>query len=453
MEEEIKLYTEGEYIKHLKSEDVEAYNDQYEVTKHKIFTDFATYPDRIITSKYYDENGEEQTETKTEKINRIGLPYQKRIVTIGKIFQCGIPYIYEANPTAQENDFYNAFLEVISENKMQFLDMNLAEYCKRFTMTAELWYVEEDKNTKYGFDSNYEIKCKVISPEDYGIYAKFDEKDDLTSLTIHTKTETKEAYQIYTAEEIITLTKEDGNWTRESAKNAIEKIPLVFYEQDNVEWHDVQNLIEIAERQRTYQSESNKKFGEPILKLAGEVLSSGKSDGGGRVLQLKNGGDADFIQPPNANESFKDEMRTNRRDIHEFTQTPDISDEFFEGKGNMLSGIGRKLTWLPAHLKVLENNKIYSTALQRRISIVSSFLKLANPKFETAIETLKIKPVITPFDINNKDDMIDTLMAANGNKPLMSQQTSMVRYGINDVDAEIEQINKENVKDFGESEL
>ncbi|MGQ1934943.1 phage portal protein [Ornithobacterium rhinotracheale] len=452
------MYSEIEqYLKKAKtlhSESIRAYNSQYDVNKHEIFVNKVKYPDRVIINKHTDSCGKTHKETIIEPLNRIGLAYQKRIVKIGTIFQCGIPYIYQASPDEREEDFYNAFLEVISKNKMAFTDMKLTELNKRLTMCAELWYTSPKPNQDYGFDSNFELKCMVLNPEDYKLYAQFDEKNDLKSFTIHSIKEETETYQVFTAEYIKTYTLDKlKEWSVDVKENAIGKIPIVFYEQPQVEWHDVQNLIEIAERQRTYQSESNKRFGEPILALSGKVQGDAKKSQGGRVLELTEGGSAQFIQPPNANQSFENEQRMNRRDIHEFTQTPDLSDEFFEGKGNMLSGVGRKMAWLPAHLKVLENNSIYISALKRRISIVSSFLELMNPRFKEAVKTLEITPIVTPYDIENDSEMVETLMTANGNKPLISQKTAMQKYGVKDTEAELEQISKENTENFNESAL
>lgn len=452
------MYSEIEqYLKNAKtlhSEIIKLYNNQYDVTRHEIFTNKVKYPDREIISHYVDDCGIKHTTKGIEYLNRIGLAYQKRIVKIGTIFQCGIPYIYQASPNRQEEEFFNAFLQVISKNKMAFTDMKLTELNKRLTMCAELWYTSTKPNNDYGFDSDFELKCMVLNPEDYRLYAKFDEKNDLKSFTIHSIKEETETYQVFTAEHIKTYTFDRlKEWSVDVKENAIGKIPIVFYEQPQVEWHDVQNLIEIAERQRTYQSESNKRFGEPILALSGKVQGNVKPSQGGRVLELAEGGSAQFIQPPNANQSFENEQRMNRRDIHEFTQTPDLSDEFFEGKGNMLSGVGRKMAWLPAHLKVLENNSIYISALKRRISIISSFLELMNPRFKEAIQTLEITPIVTPYDIENESEMVETLMTANGNKPLISQKTAMQKFGIKDTDAEFEQIAKENTENFNELAL
>ncbi|MHC9159061.1 phage portal protein, partial [Ornithobacterium rhinotracheale] len=113
----------------------------------------------------------------------------------------------------------------------------------------------------------------------------------------------------------------EKGWSVDVRENAIGKIPIVFYEQPQVEWHDVQNLIEIAERQRNYQSEANKRFGEPILAVSGKVQGDTKKSQGGRVLQITEGGNAKFIKPPNANQSIENEQRMNRRDIHELTKT------------------------------------------------------------------------------------------------------------------------------------
>jgi len=101
----------------------------------------------------------------------------------------------------------------------------------------------------------------------------------------------------------------------------IGKIPVVLYQQDKPEWDDVQHLIEIAEEQRSNFSESNKKFGEPILMVSGRV--EGKMTGnntGGKVLEVRDGGNAQFVAPPNANENFDKEMTMNLRKDEKFVQ-------------------------------------------------------------------------------------------------------------------------------------
>ena len=146
-------------------------------------------------------------------------------------------------------------------------------------------------------------------------------------------------------------------------------------------------------------------------------------------------------------------MSMNRRDIHEFTHTPDLSDEFYAGKGNMLSGVGRKLAWLPAHLKVKDNEAIFIPALQRRINIILAFLSKMYIPFEKELKTINITPIITPFDIDDDTEMIRTLMEANGGKPLLSQREAMQRFGITDPEAQLQQIKDEENGTLNEASI
>lgn len=439
--------------------DISQFQKQYDVKNHEILTNKHRYPDPEIMIPLTDEVGnpllDSQGKPRFEKryryLNRIGLPYQKRIVEIATMFQTAIPYKY----TAEDSKLFAAFQEVIKANKMNFSDSKLCTEVKRYTQVAELWYTEEEQNEQYGVPSKFLLRHNILSPEKYTLYPRFDDNNNLISFAVESTTKEGETvFQAFTAEFVYTFTTKNGQTTTEVKPNIIGKIPVVLYQQDNPEWEDVQHLIEIAEEQRTYFSESNKKFGEPILMIAGRV--EGKMSGnnmGGKVFEVKDGGNVQFVVPPNANENFDKEMTMNRRDIHEFTHTPDLSDEFYAGKGNMLSGVGRKLAWLPAHLKVKDNEAIFIPALQRRINIILAFLSKMYLPFEKELKDIDITPIITPFDIDDDTEMIRTLMEANGGKPLLSQREAMQRFGISDPEAQLQQIKDEENSSLNEASI
>ena len=439
--------------------DISTYQRQYDVKKHEILTNKHRYPDPEIMIPLTDEvgnplldsKGDKRFEKRTRSLNRIGLPYQKRIVEIATMFQTAIPYKY----TAEDSTLFTAFQEVIKANKMNFSDSKICTEVKRYTQVAELWYPEEEENEQYGVPSKFLLRHKVLSPEKYKLYPRFDDNNNLISFAVERTTKEGEiVFQAFTAEFIYTFTTKNGQTTTEVKPNIIGKIPVVLYQQDKPDWDSVQHLIEIAEEQRTYFSESNKKFGEPILMIAGKV--EGKmavNNTGGKVYEVKDGGNVQFVVPPNANENFDREMSMNRRDIHEFTHTPDLSDEFYAGKGNMLSGVGRKLAWLPAHLKVKDNEAIFIPALQRRINIILAFLSKMYIPFEKELKTIDITPIITPFDIDDDTEMIRTLMEANGGKPLLSQREAMQRFGITDPEAQLKQIKDEENSNLNEASI
>ena len=438
---------------------IEPYKKQYDVKEHAIFQDKHKYPDQSILIPITDEegnpmldaNGKERFRKSHRALNRVGLPYQKRIVDIATMFQTAIPYKY----TAEDSPLFTAFQEVIKSNKMSFSDSKICTEVKRYTQVAELWYTEEKQNEKYGVPSKFLLRHMILSPEKYKLYPRFDDNNNLISFAVESTTKEGEiVFQAFTAEFIYTFTTKNGQTTTKVEPNIIGKIPVVLYQQEKPEWEAVQHLIEIAEVQRTYFSESNRKFGEPILMIAGKV--EGKMSGnntGGKVFEVKDGGNVQFVVPPNANESFDKEMSMNRRDIHEFSHTPDLSDEFYAGKGNMLSGVGRKLAWLPAHLKVKDNEAIFIPALQRRINIILAFLSKMYLPFEKELKDIDITPIITPFDIDDDTEMIRTLMEANGGKPLLSQREAMQRFGITDPEAQLQQIKDEENNNLNEAAI
>lgn len=438
---------------------IEPYKKQYDVKKHDIFQNKHKYPDQSILIPITDEDGnpmldadgKERFRKSHRALNRVGLPYQKRIVDIATMFQTAIPYKY----TAEDSPLFTAFQEVIKSNKMSFSDSKICTEVKRYTQVAELWYTEEKQNEKYGVPSKFLLRHMILSPEKYKLYPRFDDNNNLISFAVESTTKEGEiVFQAFTAEFIYTFTTKNGQTTTKVEPNIIGKIPVVLYQQEKPEWEAVQHLIEIAEVQRTYFSESNRKFGEPILMIAGKV--EGKMSGnntGGKVFEVKDGGNVQFVVPPNANESFDKEMSMNRRDIHEFSHTPDLSDEFYAGKGNMLSGVGRKLAWLPAHLKVKDNEAIFIPALQRRINIILAFLSKMYLPFEKELKDIDITPIITPFDIDDDTEMIRTLMEANGGKPLLSQREAMQRFGITDPEAQLQQIKDEENNNLNEAAI
>ena len=449
--------TQEDFKQGLTPIDISQFQRQYDVKKHDIFQDKHKYPDQSILIPITDEegnpmldaNGKERFRKSYRALNRVGLPYQKRIVDIATMFQTAIPYKY----TAEDSPLFTAFQEVIKSNKMSFSDSKICTEVKRYTQVAELWYPEEEKNEKYGVPSKFLLRHKILSPEKYKLYPRFDDNNNLISFAVESTTKEGEiVFQAFTAEFIYTFTTKNGQTTTKVEPNIIGKIPVVLYQQEKPEWDAVQHLIEIAEVQRTYFSESNRKFGEPILMIAGKV--EGKMSGnntGGKVFEVKDGGNVQFVVPPN--ESFDKEMSMNRRDIHEFSHTPDLSDEFYAGKGNMLSGVGRKLAWLPAHLKVKDNEAIFIPALQRRINIILAFLSKMYLPFEKELKDIDITPIITPFDIDDDTEMIRTLMEANGGKALISQREAMQRFGITDPEAQLKQIKDEENNNLNEASI
>ncbi len=437
-----------DYKKGVQLPEVEKFNNQYNVEKHAIFTDLVKYPDRKIISDYIDESGQKKSETKTVALNRIGLPYQKKIVNIATTFFCGKPIKYTNN--IEEDEMYKSFLKVIEKNKMDFIDREILNSVGRFTEVAELWYHTEEPNESYDFKSQFRLKVKVLTPGIYKLYPKFDENDNLISFSREFKVGEKTIFEVYTDAEIIRYENEK-EWVEVDKKaNPIEKIPIIYRKQNDVEWADVQSAIERLEQIYSNTAESNDRFAFPILALHGKVSGQLSNDKSGRVLQMEGeNARAEFVTQISANESLSNEIDRLERDVHDFTSTPNISFDNMKGLGNMLAGSSAEFLFLSAHLKVYDKLSIHIPAYQRRASVIKAYLQMFNSKLRNS--ELDVEPVVTPFIINNDAEFIRFLMEANGGKPVYSLRYSMQKAGVKDPDGMIQEMKEEEAGTLNEA--
>lgn len=447
----LNLKTIEEKIAYLKDNgiplpDIEKYNSEWDESKHRIMTDLYNYPDRIIEDETEDANGVVQKTSRIQKLNRIPLAYQKEIVSIAVSFLFGNPVKYTNN--LEDEAMYDAFQAVLDKEKMMFTDREIAKTNGRFTQCAELWWVSEEPNEYYGFKSNYRLKCNLLSPDKNKMYPYFNDQGDM--IAFFREYEKRESgqkvkfYEIYTAQQIAILKEAQGGIEVVSQTvNPIGKIPIVFYQFENVEWSAAQPAIERLEEIASDKGEVNKKFSAPILALTGEAEGSFSKDRSGKVLQLKGDGSrAEFVQPPNASESLKDEQAALEEIIYKLTQSINISPESLAGLGNMLATENAAFLFMLPHLKVAEKMATYVPALKRRSSIVKSFLQQMNVGFRNS--DLNVEPVITPYIINNDAKFYEMLMTINGNQPLFSQKATMEKAGIKDVDKMMDELKEES---------
>ncbi|ASK29743.1 portal protein [Chryseobacterium sp. T16E-39] len=450
------LQTIGEKIAYLKDNgiplpNIEQYNAEWDETRHRIMTDLYNYPDRIVEYEYTDELGQKKEGKRIEKLNRIPLAYQKEIVANAVTFLYGNPVKYTNN--LEDVSMYDAYLKILDKEKIIFLDREIAKSNGRFTQCAELWWVDEEPNNYYGFPSQFRLKINILTPDKNKMYPYFNEQGDMIAFLREYEKRIEgvkvKYYEIYTAERIAIL--RDGNGGIElvsETANNIGKIPIVFYQFENVEWSKVQKAIERLEEISSDAGEVNKKFSAPILALNGEVTGSFSKDKTGKVLQLKGDNSrAEFVQPPNASDSLANEKEDLESILYKMTNSVNISPEALEGMGNMLATENAAYLFMLPHLKVMDKMSVYVPALKRRMSIVKSFLQLMNASFRNS--DLDAEPVITPYIINNEAKFYEMLMTVNGNQPLFSQKSTMERAGVKNVDEEIAEINSEMEKKAG----
>lgn len=461
----------------------EQYAAQYDPKLHDI-NDPRKRPDKlVVTDKDSEEYGEVKninvnadltTETgfRLEPVARIALALQKLIVKRAVAFTFGNPVAYDADPQNDEEKAVLAALKrVFHDVKEKTLNRRVARSLFSSTEVAEYWYpVETDEeHDLYGFPTKKKFRVALFSPM-FGdkLYPYFDDTRDLIAfsreftkkandLTTRTyfETYTKDAHYLWTAEGPTGT--EARNWELVEGypkQLTIGKIPVVYGSQPAVEWEDVQSLIDRLETLLSNFADTNDYHASPKIFVEGKILGFARKGEAGAIIEGEAGAKAQYLSWAQAPESVKLEIETLLRLIYAITQTPDISFESVKGIG-AVSGIALQLLFLDAHLKVQDKMEVFDDYLTRRANILLAYLGAANLKSKTAARRLIVSPRITPYIIEDEQAKINMLQAANGQKPVASQKSTVRRLGwAEDPDAEIAQIQEEEdrVNSFYEGE-
>lgn len=461
----------------------EQYAAQYDPKLHDI-NDPRKRPDKLVViDKDSDEYGEVKNinvnaELTTEQgfriepVARIALALQKLIVKRAVAFTFGNPVAYDADPQNDEEKAVLAALKrALHDVKEKTLNRRVARSLYSTTEVAEYWYTVEgdEEHDLYGFPTKMKFRVALFSPA-FGdrLYPYFDDTRDLiafsrefTKKTDDLKTRsffetyTKDAHYLWAAEG--TAGAVAKNWELVEGypkKLTLGKIPIVYGSQPAVEWEDVQSLIDRLEKLLSNFADTNDYHASPKIFVEGKILGFARKGEAGAIIEGEEGAKASYLSWAQAPESVKLEIETLLRLIYAITQTPDISFESVKGIG-AVSGIALQLLFLDAHLKVQDKMEVFDDYLTRRANILLAYLGAANVKSRAAARRLIVTPRITPYIIEDEQAKINTLQAANGQKPVASQKATIRRLGwAEDPDAELAEIqadeDRENARYEGE---
>ena len=429
----------------------------YEVAGHKVM-DPGERPNKSVKvdlpandNPNHQNVGGGGTMTKIVNVVRVALALQKKIVRVAASFIFGIPVKYNATPSNEdEKTAHRAIGKTIRKNKMSSFDRKLARSIFAYKEAAEYWYAIEKPNKDYGFQAQHKLRVAMFSPK-YGdaLYPLFDEHGDLIAFSreysVSENGKDVLFFETYTENAVIKWRKGEMTWEQVSvSQHDLGKIPIVYGYQEATEFEDVQGMIERLETILSNHGDTNDYHGSPKMAVRGRVIGFAQKGESGGIIEIDGEkGEAKYLSWDHAPESVRMEIENLLKLIHSLTQTPDISFETIKGLG-ALSGIALRLMFMDAHLKVIDKREIFDEYLERRISIIKTYLAKMNKKLATAFEELEIEPEITPFMIDDEAGNIDMLMTATGNKPVVSQKTAVRMSGlVADPDSEFAELEKQ----------
>lgn len=424
------------------------YRNQYDPAKHDVVTNRVKRPDKTVKTDQGD---------KIVFVSRLPAPFQKQIVSRAAAFLCGNPV--EIIAQTKENTVEDQLMQVLrktwDDNKLDYESKKLAKLMMSETEVAELWYTEDategywadTPNDKPAVTKRLRMRILAASTGDT-LYPVFNSFGDMVAFGrgYETKDETGkkiEHLDLYTDQKTYLATKEGNAWVIKDEVNPYKKIPVVYYSQEAPEWADVQSLIDRLEVLISNHADTNDYYGSPMVLVHGKVKGFSTKGEQGKVLELDQGADAEYLTWDQSPESVKMEYNNLRSLIMDMTDTPDISFDKVAGLGSY-SGIALKMIFLSAHMKAADKEETFGKGIQRRLNFLKAALCVINVTLEKA-KTLVIKPRFKFYLPRNDQEEIATLVdAVSGTKPIMSQKTAIALNSlVEDKQAEEKQIKAE----------
>lgn len=419
--------------------------NEYEVSEKRDIMNPSVYLDKTKKDKEGNTKG-------VTRVNRIPLALEKRIVDSTVSFTFGNP----VEVTCEQDDAMSlnilaAIKRMLSDNKIDSFNRQIARDIARCTESAEVWFPVDTKesHSHYGFSTPFKIRVQQFSPwKGDLLYPFYDKTGDMVAFSreFRIKENGKEViyFETYTDEQKIVWRKADSDWEAVGTPepNQIKKIPVVYGQQDYVEWNDVEPLIKRLQKLISKFGDTNDYFASPSYAVSGDILGMPDKEETGKVFQLSSGGDIKVVSWDQLPEAIKLEIDTLIRFIFGNSQTPDLS--FDAVKGLDLSGKAMKYLFMDAHLKVKTKREIFDPYLQRRINILKAYVGQLNTAWKKQASAIEIIPNIVPYIINDESDLVDMLTTATAGKPIISQKTAVAKSGLVDnVDEEYKQIQAE----------
>lgn len=419
--------------------------NEYDPTKHPVMNK-QLYPDLV-------------KDDGVERVTRITLSFQRLAAKRMSELLSGIPVKRIYKPEDEKQQQVATYLEkIFDRNRINSVNTDrtnaLFAGCEIFT----LWYAVEQKNNLYGFASPLKLRCRTFSPMlGDELYPFFDEYGDMVAMSIgYTRKvgrKNVQYFDTYTDDRHIKWSNESGEWLAvEDEKTTVGKIPGIYTSRPTPIWEDTsRNVYEMEwtlSRNGNYIRENSK---PKFIVCADEIIQYGDEKSGNKefksVMQYPTGARAEYVTWSQAIESLKFQIDTLRNLFFTQLQLPDWSYEKMSQQA--LSGESRKQMFIDAELKVQDESGRWLEFFDREINVAKAFLKLMlGQAWHEAIDALPVENVITPYRITDRKEEVETLMTANGNKPIMSQRESIEAYGRSDnVDQTLKEINEQEMAD------
>ncbi len=413
---------------------------EYDPTKHPVKTDL-TYNRAVEAGKL-------------KEVSTITIAAQKLAVEriTGLMFGIPVQRIYKPQ-NEKEKQVADIMEAIFQRNRIDSLNMersrNLYASCENVT----IWYAQAQPTIYAGYQSALKLRCKNYSPmQGAQLFPLFDEYDDMIALSVaYKKLEADkqvEYFDAYTADEHIRWRYDGANPVEELREEiTLQKISGLYIHRGLPIWENLSENIYEAEWTLSRNGNYIRKNARPtfVIYSDDEIAVGGEKAGssiGRNVLRLRQSDKAEYATWNGATDAIKYHVEEILRLFFTQLQLPDMSMDSM--KATPMSGEARKMLFIDAQMKVLAESGIWLEMFDREVNVVRAYVKTMFPSLASAVDTLYVENVITPYQIKDETEKVNLLASATGGKAIMSQKTAVQYLGYaDDVDEELNRIAEE----------
>ncbi len=394
-------------------------------------------PPKMKKSK--DKDGQEKTEP--VYLNKIELKYQKKLVNTNLSFLFG-DNAGITGSTSKETDTLKGLWKTLK------LQHKLEEAVERSMVeTKSALFINITKTDKpvlkkiFNQEAKITVTAKVLSYKNNDeFWPVWDDSGDMVAFVRKYKLKHSDGKEynhtdVYTDQKVYHYVQTQDGLQVTEKKNIIQKIPVIYFEQEKPVWDDVQSIIDRLEWLLSKFGDSNDYFAFPALVARGNVQNLPDKGEVGKLYQVQPtqkpdgsydySGGVDVLSWDQSPDSIEREYQMLKDSIFGITQMPDLSFNNVKGIGS-ISGVAMRLMFLDAHLKARENRRLYGASVDRTINLLKTIAsKVASVGSEEKYRELDVSydwGKIIPEDV---EGMISTLVEATGGKAIMSQKKAV----------------------------
>ncbi len=231
----------------------------------------------------------------------------------------------------------------------------------------------------------------------------------------------------------------------ERQRHYFDDVPIVEYANNGArrgDFEDVLSLVDAYNKAQSLTLDDMEDFTDAflILKgLGGTTPEDVRELRRNKVISLDDGGDAQWLIK-NLNDSYIENMKSRlQRDIHKFSNVPDMTDENFAGNVSGVA-IAYKLIGLE-HIRSRKERE-FKKGLQRRIELIGGVMKLKSR------QPIDFRDVTMQFTANLPQDVQALAQVVNQLDGLVSRKTLLgLLPFVEDVDGELKEM-EEDGRDY-----